>query len=195
MHDEGQTGDKPGMLATMRPMSQTQTAATDPSAARDELLGRLDAVEARLKRLLATPVAGLTDPDEGTGEQWEAGQVWAHIAEFVGYWFGELQRVVAGAKGVGAADPVRYGRTKTDPGRIAAIERDRRQDPRALLERATSDISRTREFLRALPLEAWAYVGLHPTRGEVEVAQIVRGSVVDHLEEHADQLDGLARQA
>jgi len=175
-------------------MSHTHTAASDPSAARDELLGRLDAVEARLKQLVATPVAGLTDPDEGTGERWEAGQVWAHIAEFVGYWLGELERVVAGAKGAGAADPVRYGRTKTDPGRIAAIERDRREDPRALLGQATGDISRAREFLAAIPLEAWAYVGLHPTRGEVEVAQIVRGSLVGHLEEHADQLDGLARQ-
>lgn len=176
-------------------MGQIQPAASDPSAARHELLGRLDAVEARLKRLVATPVAGLTDPDEGTGERWEAGQVWAHIAEFVGYWFGELQRVVAGARGAGSPEPVRYGRTKTDPGRIAAIERDRREDPRALLAQATDDISRTREFLKAIPLEAWAYVGLHPTRGEVEVAQIVRGSVVDHLEEHADQLDGLVRQA
>jgi hypothetical protein len=176
-------------------MSQTETAASDPSAARDELLGRLDTVEARLKRLLATPVAGLTDPDEGTGERWEAGQVWAHIAEFVGYWLGELERVVAGANGAGAADPVRYGRTKTDPGRIAAIERDRRADPKALLERATDDIARTRAFLSGLPAEAWAYVGLHPTRGEVAVAQIVRGSVVDHLEEHADQLEGLTRQA
>lgn len=175
-------------------MGQTKTAATDPSAARDELLRRLDAVEARLNHLVATPTPGLTEPDEGTGERWEAGQVWAHVAEFVPYWLVELQRVVAGGRAPGAADPVPYGRTKTDPVRIAAIERDRREDPRALLHRATEGIARVRAFVRELPAEAWSFVGLHPTRGEVPVERIVEGSVVDHLEEHADQLEGLARQ-
>jgi DinB superfamily len=162
---------------------------------RDELLGRLDAVKARLDRLVAEPTPGLTDPDEGTGERWEAGQVWAHIAEFVPYWLGELDRVVTGAKAPGDPDPVRYGRTKTDPGRIAGIERHRRTDPRALLARATADIARIREFISGLAPEAWGYIGLHPTRGEVPVSRIVQGSVVDHLEEHADQLEGLAREA
>jgi hypothetical protein len=173
----------------------TTARRPEDEPAHRRLLGRLDAVEARLTRLVATPVAGLTDADEGTGERWEAGQVWAHIAEFVGYWLDELQRVVAGAKSPDDPDPVRYGRTKTDAGRIAAIERDRREDPRAMLARATDDIARVREFLRDLPPDAWSYVGLHPTRGEVPVERIVSGSVVEHLEEHADQLDGLARQA
>ena len=161
----------------------------------DELLARLDAVEARLNHLVATATPGLTEPDEGTGERWEAGQVWAHIAEFVPYWLVELERVVAGGRGPGSADPVPYGRTKTDPVRIATIERDRREDPHALLSRATEGIARVRAFVRELPADAWSIVGLHPTRGEVPVERIVEGSVVDHLEEHADQLEGLAREA
>jgi hypothetical protein len=176
-------------------MDQTETAATDPSAARDELIARLDAVEARLNHLVSTATPGLTAPDEGTGERWEAGQVWAHIAEFVPYWLVELERVVAGGRSRGAADQVPYGRTKTDPVRIAAIERDRREDPQALLARATDGIARVRAFVRELPADAWSFVGLHPTRGEVPVERIVEGSVVEHLEEHADQLEGLARQA
>jgi hypothetical protein len=176
-------------------MGQTETAATDPSAARDELLGRLDGVGARLNHLVATPTPGLTEPDEGTGERWEAGQVWAHIAEFVPYWLVELERVVAGGRGPGSADPVPYGRIKTDAARIAAIERDRREDPPALLARATEGIARVRAFVGELPADAWRYVGLHPTRGEVPVERIVEGSVVEHLEEHADQLEGLAGEA
>jgi len=164
-------------------------------ARREELLARLDAVETRLDRLVATPTPGLTEPDDGTGERWEAGQVWAHIAEFVPYWLGELQRVVAGGRAPGVADPVPYGRTKTDPVRMEAIERDRREDPRALLGRATDGIARVRAFTRALPMEGWSAVGLHPTRGEVPVERIVDASLVEHLEEHADQLEGLARQA
>jgi hypothetical protein len=161
---------------------------------RDKLLARLDAVEARLNHLVATPTPGLTEPDEGTGERWEAGQVWAHIAEFVPYWLVELERVVGGGRGPGAADSVPYGRTKTDPVRIAAIERDRREDPRALLRRATEGIAELRRFMRGLPAAGWDAVGLHPTRGEQRVDRILEDSVVGHLEEHADQLEGLARQ-
>lgn len=158
---------------------------------RAELLARLDAVESRFVRLVATPTPGLTEPDAGTGERWEAGQVWAHVAEFVGYWLGELERVVAGDGGA----PVPYGRTKTDPGRIAAIERDRHDDPRALLVRATDGLARLRAFLVDLPPSGWEVAGLHPTRGSQTVARIVEDSLVSHLEEHADQLDGLTRQA
>ncbi len=164
----------------------------DGSSSPADLLARLDAVEARLARLVATPTAGLTEPDAGTGERWEAGQVWAHIAEFVPYWLGELQRVAAGS---GSPDPVPYGRTKTDPRRIAAIERDRREDPRALLRRTTDGIVRVRMFMRELPADRWTSMGLHPTRGEVRVSVILRDSLVGHLEEHADQLAGLAGHA
>jgi hypothetical protein len=138
------------------------------------------------------PAPGLTDPDQATGERWEAGQVWAHVAEFVGYWLAELERVAAGAADGSA--PVPYGRTKTDPGRIAAIERDRHEDPHALLRRATDGIAAVRSFLAPLAPDGWDAVGLHPTRGRQTVATIVEDSLVGHLEEHADQLEGLARQ-
>jgi hypothetical protein len=161
----------------------------------EELLARLDDVEGRLDRLVATPTPGLTEPEESTGERWEAGLVWAHIAEFVPYWLGEMERVVGGGKRPGAPDAVPYGRLKSDPGRVAAIERDRGEQPAALLRRATEGLARVRAFVRALPPEAWAAVGRHPTRGEQTVAAILEDSVVSHLEEHADQLDGLAGRA
>lgn len=171
-------------------------AETDVHAA---LVARLDAVEERLRRLVAAPTPGLTEPDPGTGERWEAGHVWAHIAEFVPYWLAEMERVVAGAMPAAAGmpeggSPVLYGRLKTDPGRLAAIERDRREDPVALLRRATEDIARVRAFARGLSREAWQAVGLHPTRGGQTIGTILEASVVGHLEEHADQLEGLARR-
>ena len=54
----------------------------------DALLARLAAVERRLADLAAreTPADALTDPDDATGERWEAGQAWAQLAEFPGYW-------------------------------------------------------------------------------------------------------------
>jgi hypothetical protein len=126
---------------------------TDASA----LLDRLAAVEARLVAHAAAPLPpGLTDPDPGASERWEAGQVWAHLAEFVPYWLSQIRRVVAPP----IDRPVPFGRTKSDPERIAAIERDRRTAPEELLKRVRAGIAELRAALEALPEEAWTARGL-----------------------------------
>src|SRR5206468_13127344 len=84
-----------------------------------------------------------------------------------------------------------FGRTKADPGRIAAIEDERRTDPAELLRRVTNEIAEVRSLLADLPEESWGARGLHPTRGEMTLPAIIERFLVDHLEEHADQLDGL----
>ena len=46
---------------------------------------RLEVVEQRLKENAQGPApTGLTDPDEGDTERWEAAQVWAHMARVRG---------------------------------------------------------------------------------------------------------------
>ena len=114
-----------------------QNSESTPMFDGASVFARLDAVEARLRRHAATaPQSGLTDPDPDTPEErWDAGQVWAHLAEFVPYWHGELSSVI----GQYAGTPVPFGRTKTDPGRIAAIEVGRN-------EPASEQVTRTRVF-------------------------------------------------
>jgi len=154
----------------------------------DSILTRLEAVEARLVAHAAAPLpSGLTDPDPGASERWEAGQVWAHLAEFVPYWHAQIQRVLTAPLG----EPVPFGRTKGSPERIAAIERDRRTAPEELLRRVRAGIADLRATLEALPPEAWAARGLHPTVGEMPLPRILEWFEIGHLEEHADQLDGL----
>jgi DinB family protein len=154
------------------------------------LLQRLTDVEGRLVAHAAAPLpSGLTDPEPGAGERWEAGQVWAHLAEFVPYWHAQIQHVIAALDD----EPVPFGRIKTDPGRIAAIERDRRTAPDELLRRVQAGIAQLRATLEALPPEAWSARGLHPTAGELPLARILERFEIGHLEEHADQLDGLRR--
>jgi threonine dehydratase len=157
-----------------------------------EVLGeRLSRVERRLADHAARPLpSALTDPDPGATERWEAGQVWAHLAEFPGYWLGRIRAVLAGVAD-GANEPIPFGRLKTDPGRVDAIERERRTDPGVLLQRAMAELAEVSALLGALPREAWGTRGLHPARGEMRLSQIVEQFVVSHLEEHADQLDGL----
>jgi hypothetical protein len=89
-------------------------------------LARLERVRRRLADHAARPLpSGLTDPDPGATERWEAGQVWAHLAEFPAFWLDQITRVLAAPS---TGEPVPFGRTKADPGRIEAIERERRTD-------------------------------------------------------------------
>ena len=156
----------------------------------DALLGRLAEAERRLVEHADAPLPpGLTDPDPSTEERWEAGQVWAHLAEFPGYWLAQAERVIA----LPTNEPVPFGRVKTDRGRLEAIERDRHTDPAALLERVRGSLAGLTEAAHAWPAEAWTRRGAHPVRGEMTVRRIVEQFIVEHLEEHADQLDSLGR--
>ena len=155
-------------------------------------LERLHAVRRRLAEHAASgPPPGLTDPVPGEEERWEAGHVWAHLAEFPGYWVGQI-RALLGRRASGAPEPIPFGRTRADPTRGAAIERDRHADPAALLARVMTDLGVAEAELERLPADAWHAVGLHPTLGSMTLPQILERFVVGHLEEHADQL-GLLR--
>ncbi len=157
----------------------------------DALITRLADAERRLAEHAAKPPPpGLTEPDPGGGEQWEAGQVWAHLAEFPAYWLGQAQRVIA----LPTYEPVPFGRVKTDAGRIEAIERDRNTDPSALLERVRTSLAEVTDAVRSFPPEAWTRRGAHPTRGDMTVQRIIEQFIIEHLEEHADQLDSLRQR-
>ncbi|MCV0404199.1 MAG: DinB family protein [Chloroflexi bacterium] len=162
------------------------------SASVDALLSRLSGAERRLVEHAAAPVpTGLTEPDPGGEERWEAGQVWAHLAEFPAYWLAQARAVIEAR----SDEPVPFGRVKTDPDRIAAIERDRHADPHALLARVRTALEELSDAARAWDAESWRALGTHPTRGAMTVERIVEEFVVSHLEEHADQLDLLAGEA
>jgi hypothetical protein len=162
------------------------------TASVDALISRLADAERRLAEHASRPLPpGLTEPDPGGEERWEAGQVWAHLAEFPGYWLGQAQRVVA----LPTNEPVPFGRVKTDPIRVDAIERDRHTDAAALLERVRASLAEVTDAARELPPEAWTLRGMHPTLGEMTVELIFERFIAGHLEEHADQLDGLERRS
>jgi hypothetical protein len=158
------------------------------TASVDALVERMAAAESRLADHAARPLpSGLADPDPGAEERWEAGQVWAHLAEFPAYWLGQARTIV----GAAIDEPVPFGRIKTDPDRVGAVERDRHTDPAALLARVRDSLAEITDTLRTWPPDAWTRIGLHPTLGEMGMERIVERFIVAHLEEHADQLDSI----
>jgi hypothetical protein len=175
---------------TEQPLDQPlQTSMLDGST----FLERLEAVERRLAEHAASDAPeGLTDPDPDTPEErWEAGQVWAHVAEFVPYWHDQMRSVIGTYDGT----PVPFGRVKTDAGRVAAIEVGRHAPIGAHMDRVREALAELRRYLDGLTSAEWNAVGLHQTRGEMDVEAIVERFVVSHLEEHADQLDRLRAAA
>jgi len=131
----------------------------------------------------ARPQDALTDPDPVSGERWDRGQVLAHVAEMLPYWARQVELIVAGEQEA-------FGRVATDPGRIGAIERDRREDPERLLDRVDEGVKVVLALLERLDDQALARSGRHQSLGEMPVATIVDRFLVGHLEEHADQLAG-----
>jgi hypothetical protein len=163
---------------------------SDPEA----LIDRMHAAEARLAAHATAERPGLTRADEATGEQWEAGQVFAHLAEFPTFWTGQIRALIA-AGAAGEPEPIPFGRTKADPGRLAAIQSRRREAPLALLHDVDAGVAAATALCRSLTAEDWQTCGLHPTLGAISISEIVERFLVGHLEEHADQLDELARGA
>lgn len=155
----------------------------------EDFVIRLDQAHARLAALTeATPGQDLTEPDQDTGERWEAAQAWAHMAEFVPYWIGQLQGVLDAERD----EPVPFGRIKSNPGRIAAIETGRHEPIEALWERVSEGIDDLKVFLAGLSDDDWGRRGEHQTLGGMAMERMIDRFLVGHLEEHIDQLQGLA---
>jgi len=154
---------------------------------------RLDAVEAGLTTVAARKRStDLTAPDPPTGEQWEEGQVWAHLSEFVPYWIGEARLVVGGGSN---GEPVPFGRVKSDEGRLAAIAERRNEAVEELAAVVITDIGILRSFLDELgdSPATWSSAGQHSTLGVMDLHKIFEEFLVGHLEQHLRQLEDLAR--
>ena len=152
---------------------------------------RLDAVEGRLRGLAATAAVptAMTDPDQPSGERWEWGQVWAHLAEFVPYWSGQIGTALA----ADPSAPLPFGRVKTDAARVAAIEANRHRSPAELWARLDVQLVDLRALLAGLSDADWQRRVRHSTLGILDMPMVVEEFLVGHLESHADQLDGLVR--
>src|SRR5450759_2382493 len=115
--------------------------------------------------------------------EWVAREVLAHIVEMIPYWLGEIERVIAGPM-----EPVPFGRTPADLVRMLTVDRDRTLPIFELYARLDNSLERVLSRLLAIDARQAARRGLHKTRGEMTVRQIVDVMLADHIEEHCRQL-------
>jgi hypothetical protein len=146
----------------------------------------------------ATDALASLEPRIRAGEPWPMSEVFgaepeaswgppellAHVAEFLPYWLGEIERVLEGAPG----EPAPFGRVQTDKVRIALIGRERSLPLRELFSRIRSDSARVAARLRDLDEAEVSRKGLHPTRGELRISDMPEAFLSGHLEGHVVQL-------
>ncbi|HEV2006048.1 MAG TPA: DinB family protein [Candidatus Limnocylindrales bacterium] len=159
-------------------------------------MGQLDADARRLETATVALVA--LEPRIRAGAPWPMAEVFgaepeaswgppellAHVSEFLPYWLGEIERILDRPAG----EPVPFGRLQTDSVRIGLIGRERTLPLRELFSRIQSDTDRVARRLRELTDAEVNRVGVHPTRGDLKVKDMLEPFLAGHLEGHVTQL-------
>ncbi len=145
---------------------------------------RLRTARDRLVRLRSkVELSPLAPADSPRGREWVPREILAHVVEMLPYWHGEIERVLAGP-----AEPVPFGRSSTDLVRVMTVDRDRSLPVAELYTRLDNSMERLVRRLLELDDRQCARKGLHKTRGEMTVTEIVDTMLAGHIEEHCDQL-------
>lgn len=157
--------------------------STDPVTERiNAALVRFDAVRPAIEAGAPWPLAERFD--DAPEAQWGPPEVLAHVAEMLGFWRTQLDRVAAGE---GA--PVPFGRISTDTARLAAIEHDRSLPPADLFARIVHGANRFLATWASWTPAQRQRIGVHPRLGEMTVEVSVERFITGHLVGHAEQLE------
>jgi hypothetical protein len=153
----------------------------------DQLTAGLAALQAQRPRVEAAAPWPQSDRFGHEPEAyWYPPEVLAHLTEMLPFWFGEVERIMAGGP-----EPVPFGRVATNELRIGVIERDRTLPFRELYARIESIVGRAIARLSQMTDADLERPGLHPRKGIVTIGQIMNDSMAGHLMEHVHQIDAL----
>jgi len=174
----------------------TQPDAAPAALPAGEAVARLEAARAAFAALVPGVAAGEPWPlAEAFGTEpeasWGPREVLAHTAEMLPFWLGEWERIAEAGRT--ADDPLPFGRTAADALRIGILDRDRSLPLRELFARIEAGIGRWIDRTRAARPEEGAAVGLHSRLGPMTADRMRDRFVVEHLDEHAAQLDEALR--
>ncbi len=114
-------------------------------------------------------------------DEWTIMQNLAHIVEFMPYWAGEVDKVLA--------EPgCLFGRTPDNAGRLQGISQHE-LDTLSKIDAALSEsYAKLDEVLRKLQDSDLELIGNHVRYGEKSIGWLIDDLIVDHLKGHVEQI-------
>ncbi len=113
--------------------------------------------------------------------EWTIMQNLAHIVEFMPYWAGEIEKLVA--------EPGRnFGRTPEDVGRLQGISEHEMASLSKIKEALPGSYQRLDEVLKKLKDSDLELTGKHVRYGEKSLDWLIEEFVTNHLRGHVEQI-------
>jgi hypothetical protein len=160
---------------------------TEPAQRLRVAAGAIHELQPELEARAPWPLADVYGP--GPESSWGPPEVLAHVGEMLPYWLGEIERILdRHERAAAGGEPVAFGRVEGDTLRVGLIGRDRTFPIRELVDRIEASADRVARRLETLTDQEAARRGLHPTRGEMAVSDMLEPFLVGHLEGHVRQL-------
>jgi uncharacterized damage-inducible protein DinB len=142
---------------------------------------RLEQVYEQIAAMLRQPEAGQRLRRSPESE-WSAMQTLGHVVEMIPYWLNHCRSLIA------AAEPPTFGRTLESPERLVGVERGAAGAPDEVLRQLRGEIQSAAAAIRRMSAAERDRKGIHLSRGEMTVAEIVERLIVSHAEEHVAQI-------
>ena len=113
--------------------------------------------------------------------EWTIMQNLAHIVEFMPYWAGEVEKVIAEPGCI-------FGRTHENAGRLQGIS-EHEMDTLSKIDAAvTQSYASLDQVLRKLQDSDLEIIGKHVRYGEKSIGWLIDDLIVDHLHGHVEQI-------
>jgi uncharacterized damage-inducible protein DinB len=137
-----------------------------------------------LNQLIDGPLASLDTSklyQSPAENEWTIMQNLAHTVEFMTYWAGEIEKLVA--------EPGRnFGRTAQDEGRLRGISEHEKDNLSSIKAALPVSYARLNEVLGSLKDSDLALTGKHPKYGEKSSDWFIEEFVTGHLSGHVEQI-------
>ena len=144
---------------------------------------RLEHVYEQLAALLGQPDVMQRLRTPTSEHEWSAMQIMGHMLEMIPYWLDSCRVLIAAT----AAAP-RFGRSLDAPERLAGVERGATGDPDQILRQLREEVYAAMRVIRGMSPADRNKKGVHITRGEMTVAEIIEDLVTAHAEAHLAQV-------
>jgi uncharacterized damage-inducible protein DinB len=115
--------------------------------------------------------------------EWSAMQVLGHMVEMIPYWLSHCRALIAAT-----GEPPHFGRAADAPERLAGVERGATGNPDELLRLLDEEVQAAAQAIRQMSPAEREKKGIHLSRGEMTVADIIEVFIVAHAEDHLAQV-------